>query len=715
MNASLGTLLVVDDEEMNRDMLSRRLELEGYTVVTAADGADAERLIEDQSFDAVLLDVMMPGRNGYEVLAEIRKSHSALELPVLMVTAKHQNADIVHAFEAGANDYITKPINFPVALARTNCHVASRRLSMQLRESETRFSLSAQGANDGLWDWDLRTNKVYYSTRWKSMLGYDEEAIGDSIEEWFSRVHPEDLPHVRQAMSSHHAGKTQQFESEHRMLHQDTTYRWVLTRGVAIRDEGGQEIRMAGSQTDITRGKAADPLTGLPNRVLFMDHLDAAIKSCADQPDAVIAVLFLDLDRFKVINDSLGHHVGDELLVTVAKRLESCLRSSDVVSRFSDRCTIARFGGDEFVILLRSMSSPDNAVHVADRVLEVLSEPLTLQEHDVPMSVSIGIAIGDCHSRSADDLVRDADTAMYQAKADGKSRWRLFDQSMREQAVERLALETEMKRGLRENEYQLYYQPIVALPSGHIEGFEALIRWEHPTRGLVVPLEFIPVAEETGFILELGYWVLRQACRQLKAWQDDYGTLSSIFISVNVSSKQLTDPGLVDLVLTCLEETGLEPHCLKLEITESAIMRNLALATQILAELREIGVNISLDDFGTGYSSLNYLQRFPIETLKIDKSFIERLDGCKQSQEIVRTIISLAHSLGMKVTAEGIEKLTQQSILSEIACENGQGFLYSHPLPQTRIEELLRNDGRTLTRTGSTRSEPDREPESALA
>jgi EAL domain-containing protein (putative c-di-GMP-specific phosphodiesterase class I) len=291
----------------------------------------------------------------------------------------------------------------------------------------------------------------------------------------------------------------------------------------------------------------------------------------------------------------------------------------------------------------------------------------------------------------------------------------VFDQSMREHAVERLALETEMKRGLRENEFQLYYQPIVALPFGRIEGFEALVRWEHPTRGLVAPLEFIPVAEETGFILELGSWVLRQACRQLKAWQDDYADVSSLFISVNVSCKQFTDPGLVDLVLTCLEETGIEPHCLKLEITETTIMRNLALATQTLAELRDIGVNISLDDFGTGYSSLNYLQRFPIETLKIDKSFIERLDGCKQSQEIVRTIISLAHSLGMKVTAEGIEKLTQQSILSEIACENGQGYLYSHPVPKATIEELLRSDRRTLTIAGFTPSEPDRETESALA
>ena len=357
MTTSKGILLVVDDDEMNRDMLSRRLELDGFSVLTAEGGAQALDLIDEHAFDAVLLDAMMPVKNGYEVLAEIREQHSALELPVLMVTARSQCEDVVSAFESGANDYITKPINFPVALARINSQVASKKLSARLRESETRYSLSAQGANDGLWDWELVQNRIHFSERWKTMLGLSPDEIGDDPEEWLHRVHPEDLTHVRQALAAHRAGKTPQFESEHRILHNDESYRWVLSRGMAIRDAMGRATRMAGSQTDITRGKAADPLTGLANRVLFMDHLNSAVHGARGEDQALHAVLFLDLDRFKVINDSLGHQAGDELLVTVARRLESCLRSSDVVGRVADRCTISRFGGDEFVLLLRDFGA----------------------------------------------------------------------------------------------------------------------------------------------------------------------------------------------------------------------------------------------------------------------------------------------------------------------------------------------------------------------
>ncbi len=695
MTISFGSLLVVDDEEMNRDMLSRRLEIEGYTVRTASGGAEALRMMSEQQFDAVLLDVMMPGKNGYEVLAEIRKSHSSMDLPVLMVTAKNQSDDVVKAFAIGANDYINKPINFPVALARINCHVASKKLSTQLRESEARYSLSAKGANDGLWDWDLLTDKVHFSARWKSMLGYAQEEIGDSPDEWLRRVHEDDLPHVQRALAAHRSGQTDQFECEHRMLHRDGTYRWCLTRGVAISDASGRQTRMAGSQTDITRGKAADPLTGLPNRVLFLDHLNAATKGPADNPESLIAVLFLDLDRFKAINDSLGHNAGDELLVNVATRLESCMRASDVVSRMSDRCTIARFGGDEFVILLKGIKEPENACQVADRMLAVLSEPLSLQGHNVSVTASIGIAVGAKGESSADNLLRDADTAMYQAKTNGKACSCLFSQTMRTQVVQRLALEADLKRGLEHEEFHVFYQPIVSLPSGRIEGFEALLRWQHPTRGLVSPAEFVPIAEETGFIVELGTFVLEHACRQLQTWQLDHPDQTPMFMSVNVSAKQFVDSNLVGLVTDCLKRVGLDASCLKLEITESAIMRNPDFANETLGKLRDIGVHISLDDFGTGYSSLSYLQQFPIDTLKIDRSFIAQLGGSKQAEEIVRTIVTLAHSLGMEVTAEGIESQSQHSKLHEIACESGQGYLYSRPVPGASIEELLNdNDGR---------------------
>jgi diguanylate cyclase (GGDEF)-like protein len=395
------------------------------------------------------------------------------------------------------------------------------------------------------------------------------------------------------------------------------------------------------------------------------------------------------LDRFKVINDSLGHLVGDELLVAVARRLESCLRSADTITRIGERCTISRFGGDEFVVLLQGLHEPANATLVADRILAVLAEPLCLHGNDVSISTSIGIAVGSGGAYSADDLLRDADTAMYQAKTNGKSRWCLFDQSLREQAVERLELERELRNGIKLGEFIVHYQPIVELDSQSIKGFEALLRWKHPSRGLVGPADFVPVAEEIGFIIELGAWVLRQACHQLRTWQLKFPTHANLFVSVNISTKQFAGSQLVDCVQECLTESGLDPRCLKLEITESAIMADPRVAADTLNKLRSLGVSISLDDFGTGYSSLSYLQSFPINTIKIDRSFVNRLGSSSESDEIVRTIVNLAHTLGMEVTAEGIEEHSQRAQLTNFTCESGQGFLYSRPISDVNVEQLL--------------------------
>lgn len=707
MTSTRGCLLVVDDEEMNRDMLGRRLEAEGFQVVLAEGGAEALRaLASGQHFDGVLLDVMMPGQNGYEVLAEIRKSQSVLELPVILVTARTQSEDMVNAFEAGANDYITKPINFPVALARIASHVASKRMSAQLRDSETRYALSAQGANDGLWDWNLQTGRVHFSDRWKQMLGYETGDISDSPEEWFDRIHPDDRPHVQAALAAHRAHEVEQFQSEHRMLRKDQTYCWVLTRGMAIWDAAGQEVRMAGSQTDITRGKAADPLTGLPNRVLLIDHLEDAIKHAQQHPGYLFAVLFVDLDRFKIVNDSLGHHAGDELLVAIAKRLEASLRGSDVVSRMTDRYTVARFGGDEFVLLLKGLHGPENASQVADRILEVVTQPIPLQEHTVSVSASIGIAIGSQLTDSSEGLLRDADTAMYQAKAAGKSRWCVFDESMRQRAIERLLLENDLKQGLDRGEFRVFYQPIVSLSSGRLEGFEALLRWQHATRGLVSPMEFIPIAEETGFIVELGVWVLEQSLRQLHSLQVDYPDLPPLFMSVNVSGMQLADPTFVSRVARALELTGVPATQLKLEITETAIMSHPELAMTMVKQLRALGVRISLDDFGTGHSSLSYLQQFQIDTLKIDRSFVARMSESPQGEEIVQTIIRLAHSLGMEVTAEGIEEQAHHAALKEFSCEAGQGYLYSRPIAAAALRDLLTATEGNIVRSAASMPAP---------
>ena len=707
MNSTAGHLLVVDDEEMNRDVLARRLEIEGYQVTIAAGGREALDLIERQPFDLVLLDVMMPELNGLQVLEQIRLKYSPSELPVIMVTAKNQSNDTVDAFKLGANDYVTKPVDFPVALARVVSQLASKRALAALRNSEMRYALSARGANDGLWDWDIQTDEVYYSPRWKEMLGYSEAEIGTSIQEWLKRVHPEDLAHVNASLAAHRAGKTEQYENEHRMLHNDQTYRWVLSRGVAIRDAQGTELRMAGSLTDITRGKGADSLTGLPNRILFMNRLRRALEKSRANPEYLVAVLFLDLDRFKLVNDSLGHMVGDQLLISVAGRLETCLRGSDTIARCDGQSAVARFGGDEFTILLTDLGHPDNAVPVAERILKTLQQPLNLEGHEVFTSASIGIAVGTELCESPEELVRDADTAMYHAKTDGKARYAVFDQSMRTRAVASLQIETDLRRALEREEFRLVYQPIVMLDSHQIVGFEALLRWQHPERGLLSPAEFIPQAEDNGMIVPIGLWVLREACRQTRQWHTRMTNDNLPFISINVASKQLASPGFVDDVRAALTEAGLEPQFVKLEIVESAIMQDPPLVTALLNEVRQMGVHVSLDDFGTGYSSLSYLQDFPVSTLKIDRCFVNRMNNSDEPNEIVDAIVALAHKLQLDVVAEGIENPEQQARLMDIACQYGQGYLFSRPVDSDTAETLLVDGYAGLLPLGTTVVTPE--------
>jgi diguanylate cyclase (GGDEF)-like protein/PAS domain S-box-containing protein len=693
MTASTGSLLLVDDEELNRDMLGRRLELHGYSVTQVEGGRQALTLLDKRPFDLILLDVMMPEMNGLEVLRTLRTTHEAADLPVIMVTAKDQSDEIVEAFNLGANDYVIKPIDFVVILARIASQLAHKRARAALRASEARFALAARGANDGLWDWDLRTNEVYYSPRWQAMLGYEASEIGDRPDDWFRLSHPDDVDRVQAALVAHQNGLTPHFECEQRMLHQNGNYRWVLCRGLAIRNREGVAERMAGSLADITEGKVADALTGLPNRILFQDRLGRALERARRYPTYQYAVLFLDLDRFKVINDSLGHTVGDKLLVGIARRLEGCLRSADTVARFQGQHTIARLGGDEFTILLDGIKDISNATSVADRILGELSYPFLLEGREVFASASVGIVMGSGCYEHPEELLRDADTAMYNAKGEGKARYCLFTSDMRDKAVARLEMETELRRALDQNQFHLNYQPICKLATGRIIGFEALLRWHHPRRGLIAPVEFIPIAEETGLIVPLGWWVLREACAQASSWQKMFESDPPLTIAVNFSARQFQQKEVVAQIQAILVETGLLPGTLKLEITESVIMVNPEAATATMEQLRALGVQIGIDDFGTGYSSLSYLQRFPIDSLKIDRSFVARLQHTGESAEMVQAIVSLAHNLGLNVIAEGVETSEQQAHLSALACEYGQGYHFSKPMDSGSAEAMLADFG----------------------
>jgi len=565
-----------------------------------------------------------------------------------------------------------------------------KRIEEALRETEERYALAVRGANDGLWDWDLKNNRIYYSPRWKAMLGYDEEEIGDSANEWFSRVHPEDIERLKLDLTSHFNHTTTHFENEHRILHKDGTHRWILSRGLAVWDPTQVATRIAGSQTDITDRKYAeekllhdafyDKLTSLPNRALFMDHLNLAVERAKRKDDYCFAVLFMDLDRFKDINDRFGHLTGDQVLIAVAKILEGRMRSTD---------TVARFGGDEFVILLEDVGTPESASQIADWVHKELSAPFQISEHEAYISASIGIVLSKTGYTRAEDILRDADIAMYMAKANGRAKHEIFSPPMRENIMNKLELETDLRQALEKKQLSVHYQLIVSLEKGEMVGLESLVRWNHPVRGLIAPADFIPMAEETGLVVALDRWVLGEACAQLKRWQRDIPNLSNLKISVNVSGKNLEQPDLVDYIESVLNDTGLAGENLILEITETNILENSEAINSIFQKLKRLGVQIQIDDFGIGYSSLSYLSNFPINALKIDRSFVSKIMEDSNNLKIVQAIIMLSQRLGVGVIAEGLETEEQLGQLRALGCEFGQGYLVSRPIASHETRSLL--------------------------
>jgi diguanylate cyclase (GGDEF)-like protein/PAS domain S-box-containing protein len=536
-----------------------------------------------------------------------------------------------------------------------------------LGASEERYALSVAGANDGLYDWDMRTGEAYYSARFKSTLGFEERELPNTMSDLVRRIHPDDTARVRQRLIDHLKGLTPHFEDEYRILHKDGTYRWVLTRGVTVRDSAGRAVRMAGSMTDMTGRGVFDPLTGLPNRMLLLDRLRRVFVR-SSRHGSSFALLFLDLDRFKIINDSLGHHSGDDLLIQVARRLQGAVRASD---------TVSRLGGDEFVIILEDLNDRDIEASI-HRVGEQVSGGYRVDGKDIFISASIGAVLDTGAYDCAEDILRDADTAMYQAKQSDRP-YVVFDVEMREAVRRRLQIENELRRAIANEEFLLLYQPIVTLSNGKLHAVEALARWEHPARGRVEPMEFINVLEEIGLILPFSSWVLLEACLQLIAWDAMRQSEVPPAVSVNLSSKQLARGELADEIAAVLERTGLEPIRLVLEITESAIMQRADEAKATLRRLKQLGVRVMMDDFGTGHSSLGALHNLPIDSLKIDRSFIHRLPAEQPAVELVRTMISLGHNLGVEVVAEGIETAEQLAILKGMNCDLGQGLLFGRP------------------------------------
>jgi diguanylate cyclase (GGDEF)-like protein len=474
-------------------------------------------------------------------------------------------------------------------------------------------------------------------------------------------------------------------EAEHQRAEQAERHVHELNRYIGELEQTSRALEE--SREHFRHAAFHDSLTELPNRALFADHVRLAIERAKCHEGHLFAVLFLDLDRFKFINDSLGHTYGDKLLVATARRLESCLRQVDIV---------ARFGGDEFAILLDGIRDASDAIRVAEKIQEKLSAPFNFERSEAFTTASIGIALSTTSYEDPDDILRDADTAMYRAKAEGKARHELFDTTMHSRAVARLRLENDLRRAVERQEFRVAYQPIMSLETDKLVGFEALARWQHPERGLISPTEFIPLSEETGLIVPIGLWMLEESCRQLREWQQQSPANRALIMSVNLSGKQLAQPDMVRQVSRVLRETGIDPHCLKLEITESVVMENAEMATTLLNQLRALGVHLSIDDFGTGYSSLSYLHRFPVDTLKIDRSFVGRMSSGDENLEIVRTIITLAGNLGMEVIAEGVESEWQKERLRELRCKFAQGYLFSPPVEAEKAALMLAGQGQPV-------------------
>lgn len=553
-------------------------------------------------------------------------------------------------------------------------------ISQALRESEAHFRSAFDYAaigmalvgTDGSW---LSVNRSLCK-----LVGYSEQEL--LLTNFQSITHPDDLGSNLADMYQMLEGKIVTSTSEKRYLHKAGHVVWATVSSSSVFDEQGKPQHFILQAQDITERKQAeaqlhqaafyDSLTGLPNRALFTDHLQLALSRATQHQDHLFGVLFLDIDRFKNINDSLGHVVGDQLLKAVAGRLERCVRPED---------TVSRFGGDEFAILLNGLQNSSDALAITERILKAIESPFKLNGYDVFTTASIGIALSTIGYHSSEEILRDADTAMYRAKEQGKGRFEVFDKVMHARAITRLQLESDLRRAVERNEFEVYYQPIMNLETATLSGFEALVRWHHPERGLISPADFIPVAEDTELIIPIGLQVLHEACRQVREWQLAFPSSTPLTISVNLSGKQFKQPDLVGQVKQILYQTGMPAHCLRLEITESMVMEDAEAATAMLRQLRSLNVQLSIDDFGTGYSSLSYLHRFPVNILKIDRSFVGRMSVDEESMGIVETIITLASKLKMDVIAEGIETKEQWGKLKALHCIYGQGYLFSKPVP----------------------------------
>jgi diguanylate cyclase (GGDEF)-like protein/PAS domain S-box-containing protein len=552
------------------------------------------------------------------------------------------------------------------------------------------YDLAASGERDGLWDWDLATNRVHFSPRWAAMLGYEDAEVGNNPEEWLRRVHAEDQARVRREIEAQVAGPASGFDLRHRMHHRDGSYRWMVCRAAVVRDGHGRAVRLVGAHADVTADHLADPLTGLPNRDVFVERLARSVERARRNPDFLFAVLLVELEQGAAEGPG-GQAAHDALLTASARRLESCVRGDDASPFPGDEALVARLRGRTCAVLVEGLARVAEVRAAADRVSAALMAPMLVRDRQVFPHASLGIAVSASGYASGAEVVRDAEAALSRARSLGGSRYEVFDPQLVQSAEAQLALETDLSHALDRGEIRLCYQPVVEAAGNRIVGLEALARWEHPARGTVPPHDFIPVAERTGFIVSLETWTLREACRQLAAWQAACPDSGNLWVSVNVSGSHFKHPGIVERVGAALREAALDPACLVLELTESVVIEDPAAVKSLIMQLRVMGVRIGIDDFGTGHSSFSYLHQFPADFLKVDQSFTRGLELRPDKADIVGAVAGLAGQLGLRVIAEGIENAAGLELVRARQCELVQGFFFSRPVEAAAVEALLRD------------------------
>ena len=707
MNAAredLPLVLVVDDDEAARLLIEISLTDEGLQVQQAADAEQALAAFAARRPDIVLLDVNMPGMDGYECCRELRRRPRGADLPVLMLTGHEDLQSIQRAYEAGATDFLSKSNNWGLLAHRVRYMLRASRAFVNLTESRQRLASAQRIARMGNWEWRADVRRFAFSEETLDVLQLRGAGLDGTGESAIRLLHPEDreqvVDAVRQAVAS-----GQPLCLDFRIVPPNAAERWVQLQAEMVRDAGDGELGWAGTVQDVTERYLAqdrirylayyDSLTKLPNRTLFCEQLARAVLRAPRASDR-LAVMFLDLDNFKRINDTLGHSVGDQILASVAERIKSCLRQGDTTGRNHEERLVdadnqarlvGRHGGDEFTLFLADLRQDSDAALIARRLLTSLAQPFVVGTQEIVASASIGIAMCPDDGSDVETLLRHADAAMFHAKERGRNNYQYYSHSIGAAAFQKLALESSLRKALERDEFVLHYQPIVRIADASIVGAEALLRWRHPERGIVAPGEFIPLAEETGLIVPLTEWVLREACRQARAWQ--LAGLDPAHVAVNISAAYLQRANLAHTVTSALEGAGLDPRCLGLELTESVFARDLEATLTLFMGLRHLGVTLAIDDFGTGYSSLGYLRRFPLHALKIDRSFVRDLPHDEDAAALATAIIAMGRSLKLELIAEGVETPLQLEFLQRQGCERFQGFLFSPAVPPQEFAALL--------------------------